>query len=223
MISENKTLRDRIYEIIKTNILCRKYPENSFLIERKLAEELFVSRTPIREAFKLLEKEGWITYVQNKGMKVTILSRQEVDDIYEVRKVLESTVAYNVCQYIDWDVLQQLKSCIERQTVAMDQKDWNSFIEIDLVFHDILLYKQQNKVLRNILTDLRNKSKLFGIRILYGDKGRLALTLEEHRKIYWAVMFREPENAKKYMMQHVQSVYEAACDYLSVAHENRSD
>lgn len=211
----SKTLREKIYNEILNNILCRKYPENSFLIERKIAEELFVSRTPIREAFKMLEKEGWIRYIPNKGMKVTILSEQEVDDIFQVRKPLESIVVVNACDCIDWDGLQQLKDCVEKEAVAMHNKDWNTFMDTDLTFHNILLYKQRNLVVRKFLSELRAKSKLYGIRILYGDKGRLQLTVDEHYAIYHAVLVRKPDEAQKCMETHIQSVYDAARDYLA--------
>jgi DNA-binding GntR family transcriptional regulator len=213
---ENKTAQRDVYEKIKLGILCRKYPENSYLVERKMAEELFVSRTPVRQAFKLLETEGWITYIRNRGMKVTILSEQEVHDIFEVRKPLEGLAAVTACQCIEWAELQQLKECIEEQTTAKNQKDWNLFIDVDLKFHNILLYTQKNKIMRQILLDLRGKSKLIGIRILYGDKGRLELTLNEHNKIYYAILRNHPEEAQQCMEEHIQSVYEAACDYLAV-------
>lgn len=216
MAVEKKALKETIYEKIKENIVSRKYPEGAYLIERKIAEELFTSRTPVREAFKQLEKEGWIEYKKNYGMRVVTLNVQEMEDVFEVRRLLEPQAAVNSCECIKWDDLQKMRSCIDRQTIAKNNEDWNSFIDEDLEFHNIIVNAQQNEILKNILLSLRSKSKLYGIRILFGDKGRLQLTLDEHMKIYHSILIRDSQAVRQYMADHVQSVYEAAHDYLDI-------
>lgn len=213
-VDRKKMLYDDIYEKIKENILCRRYPEDSYLVERRIAEEIVCSRTPIRKAFKRLEAEGWIQYVRNRGMKVKMFTELEVYNIFEVRKPLEGIATYNACKYINWDSLQLLKEHLGKEKIMAQNRDWNSFIDEDLAFHDIILKSQENDIIQKILENLRAKSKVIAIRLLYRNTGRIELTLNEHEKIYYAILRNRPEDAQNLMKQHIQSVYEAACDYL---------
>lgn len=220
MLNEVKSVHQEVYDKIKEDILCRRYLENSYLIERKIAEALYVSRTPVRQALKKLEKEGLVINVKNRGMKVTTLNEQEVKDVFEIRMALEGLVVVNSCNRIEWASLEILKRNIEKQTAAANKQDWNEFIDTDLEFHNILLHTQNNMIIKNFLRDLQGKMKLIGIRTLYGNVGRIELTLNEHKEIYNAILRNSPKEAKKQMEKHVQSVYEAACDYLASVRKN---
>ncbi len=213
--SEVKSIYQEVYDKIKDDILSRKYLENTYLIERKIAERLYVSRTPVRNALKRLEKEGFVVYIRNRGMKVISLDEQQVNDIFEVRKALEKIAAVNSCRYIEWNELERLKYNLEKQILAAEEQDWNAFIDQDIAFHTILWNVQNNKIIRSMMKEFRNGMKLIGIRILYGDTGRIETTLTEHKEIYYAILRNNPEEAGRCMEKHVQSVYEAACDYLA--------
>ena len=95
-----KSLKDQIYEIIKEDIINQTYQNNTVLNEKKISQELNVSKTPVREALKALEAEGWVEYVPYKGILVKQMSLSDLQDVFRVRKALEVMVTESAVEKI---------------------------------------------------------------------------------------------------------------------------
>ena len=97
-ILTHPSLKDRVYENLKQQIISGKLEPNKHLLEAELSEMMKISRAPIREALNILEKEGFVTIIPRKGAKVSSISREEVENIWEIRSVLEPYAARNAAQ-----------------------------------------------------------------------------------------------------------------------------
>lgn len=88
-LQKAKSLKDQIYDIVKEDIINQTYKNNTVLNEKKISQALNVSKTPVREALKALEAEGWVEYVPYKGILVKQMSLDDLKDVFRVRKCLE--------------------------------------------------------------------------------------------------------------------------------------
>ena len=132
------SLTDSIAGVIRARILKGEYKIGEKIKETHVAEELSVSRTPIRKAFKQLEEEGLIEYVPNKGCFAKGFTRQDIEDVYAVRKVLEElTVEWAVKRITDDDVRAMAEKCEEMQGYV-DQADSARVLATNKDFHEII-------------------------------------------------------------------------------------
>ena len=115
-----KSLKDQIYEIIKEDIINQTYQNNTVLNEKKISQELNVSKTPVREALKALEAEGWVEYVPYKGILVKQMSLSDLQDVFRVRKALEVMVTESAVEKITPQLLQELKKSMQKQEADCD-------------------------------------------------------------------------------------------------------
>ena len=112
-LNDKQSLTAKVYSHIRDDIIEGRYSTGSYLVETKLAEELDVSRTPVREALKQLELEGLVVSIPNRGMMVQGMSSHDIDDIFTVRHLLEGQAAYWAAERIDESNLARLTEIVE--------------------------------------------------------------------------------------------------------------
>lgn len=216
-LEKAKSLKDQIYEIIKEDIINQTYPDNTVLNEKKISQELQVSKTPVREALKALEAEGWVEYVPYKGILVKQMSLDGLKDVFRVRKALEVMVVESAVEKITPPLLQELENSMQKQEALLKNNDpvVAEFIDYDLEFHGILLKIAGSQLLADLIGQMRDKSKSFGMQAIFASRSRYTETITEHRNIYEAVAAGDLPAAASAMAKHIDNTYNAAMQFIN--------
>jgi DNA-binding GntR family transcriptional regulator len=199
---ERYSLHSQVFNYIRDAILNGRYKPGDPLVETKLAEELGVSRTPIREAIRQLELEGLVISIPNKGVVVDGVSQQDIDDIYTIRSMLEGLAARWAAQRIDEQGLKALEEIIELMEYYTKKNDFDQLTQLDTRFHGELYDSCGSKVLKHTLGNLLRyvqRARRGSLKV----PSRAQLALNEHRGIFEAIMRRDAEEAERLMADHI--------------------
>ncbi|MCF7620056.1 GntR family transcriptional regulator [Bacillus sonorensis] len=172
------------------------------IAEAKLAKELGVSKSPLREAIRVLEKEGLV--VIDSRVKVYKPTIKDVEEIYFCRMALESFAAGLTARIATAEELKTIEDVLRKTEEAILQsKDQSTIIELNDTFHDLIIQYTQNSLLRKQLNDLEGLIYYFRILNFEGEK-RAEAILEQHREIFHHMKQRDDEQASKAMVNHLQ-------------------
>ncbi|MBQ2135395.1 MAG: GntR family transcriptional regulator [Clostridia bacterium] len=204
---EHKTvsLADQVFDHLETDILSGKYSRGEILTESKLSQELGVSRTPIREALRRLEQEHIIEET-GKGSVVIGISEKDVDDIFVIRKQLETLAAGIAAENCTDEQLSKLREALELQEFYLEKGDAEQIKQMDNRFHYIVYRLSGSTVFYDILVPLHKKIQKYR-KIAVQSSGRAKASVEEHRKIYEAIASGNKALAEKYVLEHVENAY----------------
>ncbi len=204
---EHKTvsLADQVFDHLETDILSGKYSRGEILTESKLSHELGVSRTPIREALRRLEQEHIIEET-GKGSVVIGISEKDVDDIFVIRKQLETLAAGIAAENCTDEQLSKLREALELQEFYLEKGDAEQIKQMDNRFHYIVYRLSGSTVFYDILVPLHKKIQKYR-KIAVQSSGRAKASVEEHRKIYEAIASGNKALAEKYVLEHVENAY----------------
>lgn len=199
-----KPLREIVFESLREAIINGTLKPGERLMEIQLAEEMGVSRTPVREAIRKLELEGFVVMVPRKGAYVAGISIKDIADVFEVRAALESLAAGLAAERITDDELEALERSLVKVAESTEADDLNSLISADTDFHDILYRASRNERLVQIVSNLREQIQRFRMASL-SHPGRMRIALEEHRKIVEAISERNVELAQQLAREHIEN------------------
>lgn len=204
---EHKTvsLADQVFDHLETDILSGKYSRGEIITESKLSQELGVSRTPIREALRRLEQEHIIEET-GKGSVVIGISEKDVDDIFVIRKHLETLAAGIAAENSTDEQLVKLREALELQEFYLEKGDAEQIKQMDNRFHYIVYRLSGSTVFYDILVPLHKKIQKYR-KIAVQSTGRAKASVEEHRKIYEAIASGNRALAEKYVLEHVENAY----------------
>lgn len=199
---EQHSLRFRVFEYIREDILNGRYKPGDSLVETKLAEEIGVSRTPIREAIRQLELEGLVTFYPNKGVFVTGITEQDVHDIYTIRSMIEGLAARWAARRADENELGQLEETVELMEYYTRKNDLEQVSRLDTRFHDLIYSSCKSKFIKHTLSSLLKyvwRARLGSLKV----PKRAQISLREHREILEAIIQKDAERAEKLMLDHI--------------------
>ena len=145
VIEQPEPMRKQIYEHLRAQILNHTITPSSRLVEAQLAKEIGISRTPIREALHLLEKDGFLESVPRTGYFVKKLDLDELDEIFEIRLVIESLVCSRAIEHIDDASIRDLENNIAQSDKVLRNKSPQLFVKYDEEFHDTKLGRLVSK------------------------------------------------------------------------------
>jgi DNA-binding GntR family transcriptional regulator len=202
-----RALYEDVAERLRAQIFARELEPGAWVDESKLALEYGISRTPLREALKVLAAEGLVTMKPRRGAYVAEMSRDDVAQIYHLLALLESDAAGAVASHASDAQLKRLAQLHERLEKQVRQRD--AFFATNEQFHLALLEIAGNRWRTQIVTDLRKVMKLNRHHSLF-KQGRLADSLAEHRLLMDALNQRNALRATALMRQHFESGLEAA-------------
>jgi len=202
-----RALYQDVAERLRQQIFSRQLEPGSWIDEMKLAAEYGISRTPLREALKVLAVEGLVTMKVRRGAYVTEMSRDDVAQVYHLLGLLESDAAAQVAQHASNAQRAELQRLHERLEKQVRQRD--AFFAANEQFHMALLDAAGNRWAAQVVTDLRKVMKLNRHHSLF-KQGRLADSLAEHRALMQAIDARDGESARRLMRAHFASGLEAA-------------
>ncbi len=210
----DKTLKPRalyedVAERLRTSIFSHEMPPGSWVDEQSLAQEYGISRTPMREAIKVLAAEGLITMKMRRGAYVTEVSKADLDQIFTVIALLEGQACREVTAKASDKDLQELDSLHSKLEKAAADRDIDGFFSFNQDFHDKIQEIAGNQWMSNVIHDLRKVLKLQR-RDSLTKRGRLEQSLSEHRKILAALLDRNADLAETLMKNHLKQGQEAA-------------
>lgn len=203
-VNDKQSLTAKVYQHIRDDIIEGRYANGACLVETKLAEELDVSRTPIREALKQLELEGLVVSTPSRGVMVQGMSSHDIDDIFTVRLLLEGQAAYWAAERIDGANLARLTEIIELMEMYTRKNDVSNLARLDTEFHDVIFSASDSRILGHILTSLHHNTRQVRINSLNSPE-RPTRSLNEHRAIFNAIEQHRPGAAKDAMEAHVMN------------------
>lgn len=195
-------VREAVFARLRQAILSGELAAGSRLVERELAEQLGVSRTPVREAFRKLEQEGLVAQFGRRNLIVRELSVEEVREILAIRAVLEGLAAELAAQRARPEQLAAFGSLLERMETALAAGDTAELGVLNERFHGTLYAAAGSRRLSGMLDGLREQAGMFAQRG-YRVPGRAARAVAEHRSIVAAIAGRDPEAAQRAAQQHV--------------------
>ncbi|WP_292320178.1 GntR family transcriptional regulator [Caldisphaera sp.] len=196
---------DIVYELLKKDILNRRFEPKDKLSETALAKLYNVSRTPIREALHKLEKEGLVVKLSD-GYHVNFLTKEQILKLFEVRSILEGLAAEKAALNRDPELLKKLREAAE-EFRKISKNDPLAAAIANSAFHDIVADLSGNEYLRDILKDIRNKLAIVRVD-LFASANRVEQEIEEHWKIYQAIEKGDPQEAKKAALEHQNNLIE---------------
>lgn len=199
-----KPLRELVFESLREAILNQQLEPGERMMEIQMAEEMGVSRTPVREAIRKLELEGLVVMVPRKGAYVAGLSLKDVADVFEIRRALEGLAAELAVDRITDDELENLERYLVKISEEIDRGDLNKVIETDTDFHTLLYQASRNQRLSQIINNLREQIQRFRATSL-SNPGRMKEAVEEHRKIVEAISSRDGETARRLAQEHIEN------------------
>jgi len=206
-VTDKFSLRGRVFHHLREDILSGKYKEGDELKEVAIGEELGVSRTPVREAFRQLELEGLIQIIPNKGAYVTGITEKDVKDIYMIRSLLEGLCARWACEHITDAQMEEMEENIYLSKFHAQKGHLEQLAELDNRFHEILYEACNSKMLEHQLRDfheyvLRVRKKTLA-NVNRGPKSN-----EEHELLMEAIKAKDADKAEKLANMHMINAYE---------------
>lgn len=201
--SNGFSLTDEIADIVRERILKGEYRIGEKIKENQIATELKVSRTPIREAFKQLENEGLIDYIPNRGCFAKGFTRQDIEDIYAVRKALEVLAVEWAVSRIDDEQLAELQRQSDLMEFYTTRKDSKRVLEINADFHDIIYDAAGSRFMAQVLRSYKEYIEQTR-KVLYYEQDYLTDIFSEHKEILEAIKRRDSAGAKAAMARHLE-------------------
>lgn len=206
--SHLKPIRDLIYEYIRKMIFNGELKEGERLVEKDLAEKLKVSRTPVREALRKLETEGLVVHLPRKGVVVKGFSKEDVIEIYSIRKSLEALAISFTVQNITEKEIEKLKYLNERMKEAAEEEDVEKLFELLREFNKVLIESCRMPRLISLINTYREYLERFRV-VTMSKKERKLLALKEHDEIIDAIIKRDANRAQSLVQEHLQGALEA--------------
>jgi DNA-binding GntR family transcriptional regulator len=204
----NRPLYEDVAERLREQIFTHELAPGSWLDEQSLALAFGISRTPMREAIKVLASEGLVTTKMNKGAYVTEVDSRDLEQIFTVLSLLEGQAAKETALKATETQLTQLDNLHHRLEKAAADRDIGQFFEINVKFHEMIQEIAGNQWMNGVIVDLRKVLKLQR-RDSLSRSGRLLSSLIEHRQILQAILNRDPVAAETAMRKHLANGLEA--------------
>ena len=205
-----RALYEEVAELLRQRIFTRELEPGSWIDEMKIAEDYGISRTPLREALKVLAAEGLVTMKVRRGAYVTEVNEKDMVDIYHLLGLLESDAAAAVAEHASPAQLKELQSIHdELESAGRGTPDRARFFDINERFHMRLLEIADNRWRSQMVSDLRKVMKLNRHHSLF-KSGRIEESLAEHRAVMAALQAQDAVAAQQRMLAHFQNGLEAA-------------
>ena len=197
------SLADQIFERLENDIIQGVYPRGEILTELRLAEELGVSRTPIREALRRLEQERLIESA-GKGSVVLGITETDLLDIMTIRERVEGVAAYYAAQNITPEGIKELSDIVDLQEFYFSRKDAAHLHQVDDRFHDAICQLSNRNVLIDTLLPLLRKTRRYR-KLSLENWDRTSNTKQEHYAIYQAIISGNAPLAEELTAKHISN------------------
>jgi DNA-binding GntR family transcriptional regulator len=204
-IQHTESLRDRVGNALGAAIISGQMPPGAVYSVPMLAAQFDVSATPVREALLDLEKRGFVEAIRNKGFRVTAVDPQDLGHIVVVRGLLEPEAVFQLAATFDKQDAATLRPTADRIVAGARNEDLNAYLAADHEFHLQLLSLLGNPLLVSIVADLRERTRLVGLKsLLHTDE--LAISAQEHHTILDLLEAHDADGVRDLMRRHIGHV-----------------
>ena len=219
-MDEYLPLRDVVFNTLRQAILKGELKPGERLMEIQLANKLGVSRTPVREAIRKLELEGLVLMIPRKGAEVAEITRQDMEDVLEVRTALEELAVKDACDHITDAQLSELKKASnEFKKALLEGKDLVTCADADMHFHDVILSATNNRRLIQMLNNLSEQMYRYRMEYLKDERTHKTL-IEEHDAIRRALKKHDKVKAGAAIRVHVDNQKRSILESLTEKEED---
>lgn len=215
------TMKHQIYKIIKDEICNGHYPPGYWLQEKELAAKMDVSRSPVREALKQLVDEGLAIDYPNKGVFVKEFTSKDIEEIYDVRIMLESYAIKNSVKLITSNDIKVLRELIDNLSECYDKNDLNQYIEYDTELHQYIIKMSGNSLVMDIYKRIYSQTQQFRIYSLTTQK-RFDNSIIEHKTIVENIFAGKWEKADEINRRHLALAREEIIDHIEATRKAES-
>ena len=212
-IRDYKNAREAAFEKIKEAIIKGHFKPGEKLVEQTLAQEMGVSRTPVREAIRRLEAEGFVVSIPRKGVVVSRADKEEIVQLYSIRAELEGLAARWAIENADEDDIRKLDEAISRMEETAASGDLNGVVQSNALFHDAIAQASKSRILCTLLKTLQDNIQRFRFQSLHLP-GRPEAALAEHKEIVAAIKEKKTEEADRLLKEHLQNACAAALAHM---------
>lgn len=196
-----ESLTQRALRLIRNEVTQGRLNHQQHLTEEFFARRFQISKSPIREALNRLEAEGLITIIPRRGAFVIDVTARDVDEIYEMREILEARVIRNV--KVHPGLLTKLRAAVDAAEKFLRQNDKLSYVHEDAAFHALLAQSNPNRRLRKALENMHHQMMILRHRTFELSS---RMSVEQHRRILRALKRGDRDMAEKIMVEHIRSV-----------------
>ncbi|MDL2210335.1 GntR family transcriptional regulator [Desulfovibrio sp. OttesenSCG-928-O18] len=211
----NLSHREKVYRYVKDGIIAHKFLPGDMIYERALAEQLGVSRTPVREAIQALQEDGWLMVVPRRGTMVRALKRVDIEEIIQLRKIFGCSGIRLGGKGITAQDLAYMGTLILRQKEAAKTHDVVRFMAADVALHLAFVRLGGNRRLVVLAGNFLDHFQRMGFQRLKDDEEEYRLAIEEHKSIVKALADGDIERAEQEFINHLDHTREVLLTYLS--------
>lgn len=203
-MDEYLPLRDVVFKTLRQGILTGELKPGERLMEIHLANRLGVSRTPIREAIRMLELEGLVTMIPRRGAEVAQITEKSLRDVLEVRSALDALAAELACERITPEIREKLKKACDEFETATHTYDAATIARADVELHDLIVEATGNVRLRQMVGNLAEQMYRYRFEYIKDDTQHQKL-VEEHKIIYESIVQGDKETAVRAVKTHIDN------------------
>jgi len=198
-----KTFQEQAYNIIQTAIVTGHLRPGDVYSVKSIAKELGISGTPVREALIRLSHKKLVEPVRNKGFRVSQVTDEELDQVFQVRSLLEPWAVGRAAECISKRVLRRAAALVDRMCAAAADSDLAEFLRLDTEFHLLLVAQSGNATLVQIVAELRERMHLHGLKRI-AQEGGLSGVADIHRQLLESVASGDRAEASRLTLEHLQ-------------------
>ena len=202
-VAKKKSLREEIYQSLRKSILNGKLKAGQRLIEEQLANQVGISRTPVREAFQKLERDDLVARLPKRGFAVREFTKEDVEEIFGIRSTLESYAAYLATQYITPDKLTLLENKIDELEKVLDSVDNEKIVQLHTDFHETIYKNSKSKRLIEMINNFHDYFYGYRLALLPTSTG-FKTSMAEHRNILEAMKKKNPRLVERLLRNHLE-------------------
>lgn len=197
-------LRDVVFQTLREAILKGDLRPGERLMELQLAAKLGVSRTPIREAIRMLEQEGLAVTIPRKGAEVARMTEKNMEDVLQIREALDDLAVQVACDKMTEQQLKNLTLAMKNFENAIQTGNLSKIVSYDVEFHDIIYESTDNPKLVTLLSNLREQIYRYRVEYLKG-KENYPMLIKEHETILEALREKNKERVVEAMRSHIRN------------------
>jgi DNA-binding GntR family transcriptional regulator len=204
-IVQNRSYRDQVRRALEAALVAGELKPGELYSAPLLGERFGVSATPVREAMLALVKDGFVIAERNRGFRVIEMSERDLDEISQIRLMLEVPATVEVVKIISPGVLDRLDAIADEIVDAAARGDLIDYLDADRRFHVELISQLGNGRLTELVDRLRRQTRLFGLDAL-AVTGRLVASAEEHHELVQAMRARDTAGTKRLINSHIKHI-----------------
>lgn len=207
--------REKVCQYVKKSIISHALLPGDMIYERSLAEQLGVSRTPVREAIQSLQDDGWLMVVPRKGTMVRQMKRVDIEEVLQLRTIIGTPAVTIAARNATQADIAYFNGLIAQQEIAAENRDARAFLASDMTMHLDFVRFVSNRRMFAFAENLCDYFQCMGLHMLAASNDSFQKSIDDHRGIVNAIAKGEGEGAQKLLTEHIQSTRTVILRYLA--------